>query len=188
MNLPAPDKSGGIPLMQALNQRRTNREFNSKPLDVQTISDLLWAACGVNRPEEGKRTAPTARNWQEIDVYVTLESGLYLYDAKSHTLVVKNDTDLRDLAGIQDFTNTAPINLTYVVDYERMENADDEAKAFYSAVDTGFISQNVYLFCASRGLNTVVMGMVDKVALGKALCLKPSQKVILSQTVGYPAK
>jgi len=186
VKLPPPRTGGGVPLMQALKARSTQRRFSPKPLPDQVLADLLWAAFGVNRPDSGKRTAPSAVNWQEIDVYVALPGGLFRYDAPSHSLQPVLAEDIRALTGMQDFTQQAPVNLIYVADRSRMGRADEEQKDFYSAADTGFISQNVYLFCASEGLATVVLGMVDKPALEKKMGLKPEQKVILTQPVGYP--
>lgn len=181
MELPAPHKTGGMPLMEALASRQSDREFSPLPLGSQTLSDLLWSAFGINR-DDGKRTAPSARNRQEIDIYVAMSSGLYLYDAKQHRLEQVLKTDIRGQTGKQPFTQDAPVNLIYVADYDRM--AGDEA--FYSAVDTGFISQNVYLYCASEGLHTVVLGWVEKDALHAAMKLRPQQHVILTQPVGRP--
>jgi len=184
--LPAPDTQGGMPLMQALSQRSTSRSFAEKEIPPQVLSDLLWAATGINRPDSGKRTAPTARNLQEIDVYVATAQGLYLYDPKEHALLTVLADDIRAATGSQDFVAGAPVNLVYVVDYKRMGDAPEEIKKFYAATDTGFISQNVYLYCASAGLATVVRGLVDREILAKAMGLRPDQAVILAQTVGYP--
>jgi len=184
--LPKPQTDGGKPLMQALKERATSREFSPRKLPDQVLSNLLWAANGVNRSDSGKRTAPTAVNWQEIDVYVALADGVYLYDAKAHALQPVVAEDLRALTGTQGFVKGAPVNLVYVSDRVRMGKASDADKDFYSATDTGFVSQNVYLFCASEGLATVVRGLVDRPALAKAMKLRPEQRVILAQTVGYP--
>ncbi len=188
VKLPPPQTDGGKPLMQVLKTRASSREFSSEKLPMQVISDLLWAACGINRPDTGKRTAPSARNWQEIDVYVATDEALYLYDAKEHHLIPVLNEDIRAHTGKQRFVKIAPINLVYVADFSKIsaENTDD--KIFYSAADTGFISQNIYLYCASSGLATVVRGYVDKPALEKKMGLRPDQKVMLSQTVGYPKK
>jgi len=174
--------------MQVLKARSSSREFAAKKLPVQILSDLLWAACGINRPETGKRTAPSARNWQEIDVYVAAEEALYLYDAKKHILEPVSGEDIRAFTGKQGFVKTAPVNLVYVSDLSKISARSMDDKLFYSATDTGFISQNVYLYCASAGLVTVVRGYVDKPALEKKMGLRPDQKVILAQTVGYPKK
>jgi SagB-type dehydrogenase family enzyme len=188
IQLPAPQTDGGMPLMKALKLRSTAREYSPEALPPQELSNLLWAACGVNRPESGKRTAPTARNKQEIDVYAALPEGLYLYDAAANALTLVIEQDLRGATGTQPFVKDAPVNLVYVADYGKMGTGPDEMKNFYSATDTGFISQNVYLYCASAGLSTVVRGMVDREALEKAMNLRTDQHVILAQTVGYPPK
>jgi len=187
IQLPAPQTEGGKPLMQALKERHTSREFSTQDLPDQVLSNLLWAACGVNRPD-GKRTAPTAMNLQEIDVYVAMAKGLYLYDAKANALVPVLAEDIRAKTGGQPFVKDAPVNLVYVADYAKMTRASAEDKVLYSATDTGFISQNVYLFCASESLATVVRGYVDRTLLAEAMKLRPDQKIILAQTVGYPKK
>ena len=184
-----PQTNGGKPLMQVLNERKSSRVFNKKKLPLQVLSNLLWAAFGVNRPvsgKTGKRTAPSACNWQEIDIYVALAKGLYLYDAQKHILKPVLAKDIRAAAGRQKFTKDAPVNLIFVANLAKMGKADKKSKVFYTATDTGFISQNVYLFCASEGLVTVVLGFVDKPALAKKMSLKANQKIILTQPVGYP--
>lgn len=184
--LPIPDMEGGLPLMKALAMRSTSRSFAPEELPTQVLSDLLWAASGINRPESGKRTAPTARNRQEIDIYVATAQGLYLYDPKEHALLPVLAEDIRAATGRQDFVADAPVNLVYVADYSRMGDGPEEMKRFYAATDTGFIGQNVYLYCASAGLATVVRGAVDREALEKAMELRPEQHAVLAQTVGYP--
>jgi len=184
--LPTPQTDGGKPLMQALKARHSTRSYSSEPLPAQVLSNLLWAACGVNRPESGKRTAPTAVNWQEIDVYVATAEGLYLFDARAHSLKLILKEDIRALTGTQPFVAEAPVNLVYVADHSRMGRGSQRNKDFYSATDTGFISQNVYLYCASEGLATVVRGMVNRPPLAERMGLRPDQKIILAQSVGYP--
>ncbi len=191
VKLPPPDLKGGKSLMQSLQERKTSRSFSSKKLPPEVLSSLLWAACGINRPESGKRTAPSALNWQEIDVYVALEEGLYLYNAKTHTLnpVLKKDLRKNTVAVLQPARTQvagAPVQLIYVADYSKMGIGSEEDKIIYSSVDTGFIAQNVYLYCASAGLNTVLRGMVDKDRLAKDMQLRDKQKIILVHTVGYP--
>jgi len=189
MVLPAPQVEKGRPLMQVLKDRQSRRDISpDKQLPLQELANLLWAACGVNRPDSGKRTAPTAVNWQEIDIYVAMANGLYLYDAKAHQLTPVLNEDVRSLAGKQSFVQTAPVVLIYVADEARMGHGTDHDRAFYSATDTGFVSQNVYLYCASEGFATVVIGMVDKPALAVKMKLRSEQKVMLTQPVGYPAK
>ncbi len=183
-----PQIDGGKPLMQALKYRRTSREFNAEKLPLQVLSNMLWAACGVNRSDSGKRTAPSARNWQEIDIYVATTDGLYLYDAKTHTLNPILAGDIRAVTGRQPFVQEAPVSLIYVADLSKMKNASEADKAFYSATDTGFISQNVYLYCASEGLATGVRGLLDRTSMTKVMKLRPDQKIILAQSVGYPKK
>ena len=182
--LPAPKRTGGMPLFEALDKRQTIRSYSMQVPDLQVISNLLWAASGINRPD-GRRTAPTARNMQEIDIYVIMEDGWYLFEPGDHSLLKMGTEDLREHAGSQDFVRTAPLNLIYVADYDKM-GGNDESKAFYSATDTGFISQNVYLFCASEGMATVVRGLVDRDKLRSVLGLRSAQHVVLGQTVGYP--
>jgi SagB-type dehydrogenase family enzyme len=183
-----PQLDKGRPLMQVLKDRSSSRSFSKEKLPLQVISDLLWAAFGVNRTETGKRTAPSAVNWQEIDIYVATSDGLYLYDAKAHILKPILSEDIRAMTGRQEFVKDAPINLIYVADYSRIGTVTKEDKDFYSAADTGFISQNVYLYCASEGLATVVRGSIDRRALAKVMKLRSDQKVILAQSVGYPKK
>lgn len=188
VKLVAPQTEGGMPLMQALKERRTQQAYSPEPLPEQILSNLLWAAFGVNRPD-GKRTAPSAMNMQEIDVYVAMKEGLYLYEAKAHSLKPILKKDLRTATGKQDFVADAPVNLVFVADYAKMGRMRDEkGKDFYAATDTGFISQNVYLYCASEGLATVVRDYVDKEMLARQMQLRDDQKVILAQTVGYPKK
>jgi SagB-type dehydrogenase family enzyme len=188
IKLVKPVMTGGMPLMNALARRQSSRSFSVRPLTDQVLSNLLWAADGVNRPDSGKRTAPSALNKQEIDLYVALEEGFYLYNAKKHVLSLILDKDIRPLTGRQGFVNKAALNIVYVADMVAAAGLNREDKVLYAAADTGFIGQNVYLFCASEGLATVIRGLIDKDALGKAMNLKSSQMIILSQTVGYPEK
>jgi len=188
IKLPAPRVDGGRPLMQCLKDRQSQREFSPDPLPLQVLSDLLWAAYGINRPESGKRTAPSAVNWQNIDIYVALADGLYLYEPKEHKLIQLLAEDIRGLTGTQPFIKEAPLNLIYVADLAKIPRGTDEDKRFYSAAHTGFISQNVYLFCASEGLATVVRALINREELAKKMGLRPDQQITLAQTVGYPKK
>jgi len=174
--------------MEALKDRHTSREFSSEKLPAQVLSSLLWAAFGVNRPDSGKRTAPSARNWQEIDIYVATADGLYLYDAKANLLKPTLAEDIRGATGGQPFVKDAPVNLVYVADLAKTGDSPAEARDLFTAVDAGFISQNVYLYCASEGLATVVRGGIDRSALAKVMRLRPDQKIIVAQSVGYPKK
>jgi SagB-type dehydrogenase family enzyme len=184
--LPPAQQAGGKPLFEALQQRRSAREFSGRELPAAVLSNLLWAAFGVNRPQTSGRTAPSAHDWEEIDVYVATAGGLYVYDAGAHVLRKRLDRDIRARTGLQDFVAAAPVNLVYVADLSRMVQASAEEKAQYAGPDAGFIAQNVYLFCASEGLATVVRGMVDRPALARLMGLTPQQSIILAQSVGYP--
>ena len=186
IKLPEPNMKGGMPLMEALKARQTQREYSPGELPMQVMSDMLWAAFGINRAESGKRTAPSAMNMQEIDIYVALKQGLYLYDAENHALDPVLEADIRADTGPQPFVKDAPVNLVYVADHSKMSKLSEDQQNFYSGCDTGFISQNVYLFCASEGLATVVRGYVDKEVLAKTMGLAENQKIVLAQTVGYP--
>jgi SagB-type dehydrogenase family enzyme len=183
-----PQTDSGKLLMQALLLRQSSREFSPEKLPLQVLSNLLWAADGVNRPDSGKRTAPSASNVQNIDVYAAMADGLYLYDPLGHILKIVLKEDVRAATGKQDFVKEVPLDLIYVADFSKFKRGTDEDKTFYSAAHVGFISQNVYLYCASEGLATVVRGMVDKETLAKMMNLRPEQKIILAQSVGYPKK
>jgi len=186
VTLPEPQLDKGRALMQVLKDRKSSRSFSPEKLPDQVLSNLLWAACGINRPEEGRRTAPSAVNWQEIDIYVATAEGLYMYDAKAHALNPVLAEDIRAFTGTQNFVKDAPVNLIFVADFSKITRAEEKDKIFYSATDTGFISQNVYLFCASEGLATVVRGLVDRTALASVMKLRSDQRIILAQSVGYP--
>lgn len=188
IELPKPRTEGGKPLMDAIRERSTSREFSSRELSLQVLSNLLWAAFGINRPDSGKRTAPSARNWQEIDIYIATQDGLFLYDPRAHALHQVLFEDIRTMTGKQPFVTDVPVNLVYVADLSRMGDASPPDKDLYSAVDAGFISQNVYLFCSSEGLSTVVRGLIDRPALAGAMKLRPDQRIIVAQSVGYPGK
>ena len=192
IKLPDPDINGGKPLMKTLNERKSIREFNTNNLSQQQLSDLLWAAWGYNRPDQKMRTAPSARNIQEIDVYVALSTGLYLYEPASHSLKQITNKDIRNLTGTQPFVATAPVNLVYVADMAKLGKKEGEeikdSELLWPYANTGFISQNVYLYCASADLGTVVRGLVPKDKLGPEMKLRSNQVIVLSQTIGFPAK
>jgi len=178
-----PEKTGGMPLMEAINKRHSSRNISSGKISEQELSNLLWAAFGISRDESGKRTAPTANDSRAMDVYIILENGTYKYSAADHSLDLITNKDLRPFAGKQDFVYTAPVNLVYVADYSKLKEGSD--KEIYSGAHAGFISENVYLYCTSAGLGTVVRAWVDKEILSKELMLNINQKIILAQTVGY---
>lgn len=188
IKLPAPQMTGGKPLLDCLKSRQSMREFSPEKLSPQVLSNLLWAAFGINRPDSGKRTAPSAVNWQDIDLYAATADGLFLYLPKEHALKKVLAEDVRAATGSQDFVKTAPLDLVYVSDYSKIPRGTDEDKRFHSGAHTGFISQNVYLFCASEGLNTVVRGLVDREAAAKTMNLRPEQHITFAQTVGHPKK
>lgn len=187
LSKPQPQTDGGNPALQLLQKRASSRELSPQPLPPEILSELLWAAFGINRAD-GRRTAPTASNRQDMDIYVILAQGCYLYDPKANRLNPVAAGDLRGPAGTQPFAGQAPVNLIYVCDYSRMSNIPEESKILFSGVHTGAISENVYLYCASRGLATVVRASIDKAALAKAMKLRPEQKITLGQPVGYPRK
>ncbi|MGD0499624.1 MAG: SagB/ThcOx family dehydrogenase [Bryobacteraceae bacterium] len=186
--LPKPQTTGGKPLMEALNLRQTTREFSSEKLSPQTLSNLLWAAFGVNRAQgpmgRPGRTAPSAVNAQEIDIYVALPEGLYVYDGAAQ-LKPALAGDFRAQAGRGEAQAAA--KLIYVSDYSKLSMAQGEMLTSFTNADVGFIGQNVYLFCASEGL-AAHFQTPDREALGKALHLKPQQHALYVQTVGYPVK
>ena len=184
IDLPAPQKSGGLPLMEALAKRSTAREFDSKDISPQQLSSLLWACFGINRAD-GKRTAPSAKDSRETDIYVILKQGAYVYDAKSNKLNLVVKGDLRSLAGTQAFATNAPVTLVFIADLARMEKWSLEEKKNFAAIDVGYISQNAYLYCASEGLATGARASVDRKALGIRLKLRPDQMITLAQSVGW---
>ena len=187
IKLPAPKTEGGMPLMQALKERHSSREFSSEKLPPATLSNLLWAAWGINRPD-GHRTAPSARNMQEMDVYVATSDGLFLYEPKQHQLQRILAEDVRAATGTNDYVKDAAANLVYVADLAKANIKDPAAIEFYTGADTSFLAQNVYLFCASENLAVVVRGSIDRAALAKIMKLRPDQKITLAQSVGFPKK
>ena len=184
--LPPVSSTGGLPLMQALQQRRSEREFATTALPEQVRADLLWAACGVNRPALGARTAPRAIDLQEIDVYVALPAGLYRYEPVGHLLRLEVPRDIRGFTGNQDFIDEAALDLVFVVDHSRAQLVQAEQREAYAYAAAGAMAQNVYLYCASQGLATVLRAWIDRDALSAAMELKVDQQVLLAQTVGYP--
>lgn len=176
IKLSAPNKNGGKPLMQALSERKSSRNFIDEDLSVSVLSDLLWAANGFNRDD--KRTAPTANDKQEIDLYVAIKSGVYLYDAKNAVLKLIKSGDNRKSTGSQDFVPHASANIIFVADMNKASSRE------YAYTDCGFIAQNVYLFAASQGLGAVTRGWYDKDVLAKLLKLPSHQEVLLTQSVG----
>jgi nitroreductase len=183
--LPAPDKSGGLPLMQAIASRRSCREFANAELTLPMLANLLWAANGINR-DDGGRTAPSAMHAQEIDVYVALPAGAYLYNAPENALELVAGSDVRRVTGYQDFVDEAPLDLIYVADHGRMRLIPVGMREGFASAAAGAIAQNVYLFAAGNGLATVLRAWIDREAIAGALGLSHDQQVLLSQTVGFP--
>ena len=171
--------------MQVLKDRKTSRDFDSRILPAQELSNILWAGFGVNRPKDGGRTAPSAMNTQEIDLYVTMKEGLFFYDAHKNLLQKIHNKDIQALTGKQNFVQDASLNIIMVADHSRLKNKDETQ---YIPADAAFISENIYLYCASEGLATVVRASIDKQALAKAMGLRPEQEVVFAQSVGYPKK
>jgi len=186
ITLPEPAKSGGMPLADALNARQSQRAFADTGFTPQVLSDLLWAANGVNRPD-GRRTAPTARNRGEIDVYALTEDGAFLFNPAGHTLTQVNTNDLRAVSGFQGFVHNAPVVLVMVVNRAKQgSGAGDRISDRYAAMDTGYVSQNIYLFAAANGMSSVALGTLDAKSLHTSLKLGENDEALLAQPVGYP--
>ena len=186
IKLNEPDKSAGKSLMQALSERKSVREFNGKEIGLNELSNLLWAANGINRPKEGKRTAPSALNSQDVDIYVCMKDGAYLYDAKGGILKKVSDEDLRPaVAGSQTFVLQAPVSLVLVSDISRFPGDDKAVNQMMGAMDAGIVSQNISLYCASTGLATVPRASMDKDSLKKSLKLSDTQIPLMNHPVGY---
>lgn len=185
ISLPAPNMGRKGTVMQALQDRKSTREFSSEALDIQDLGDLLWAACGINR-EDGRRTSGTARNKQDCDVYVIMEAGAYLYRPATHSLGLVKEGDLRKYAaGMQAFVLDAPVCLLIVSDFKKMGKADNPHTMSMCSVDAGIVSQNISIFCSSAGLATVTRAMMNTEALCKQLNLSEDQHPILNHPVGY---
>jgi hypothetical protein len=185
VKLPAPKLDSKKSLAQALKDRKTTRQYGAN-LPEQTLSNLLWAAWGINRPDSGRRTAPSALNRQEISVYVATPQGMYLYDPKENTLVQIVSGDIRSLTYTQDPFKEAPLHLVYIADFAKMGEGEDSAKMILAAMDTGFIAENVYLYCASEKLPTGFRVSIDKEKLAQSMKLQPTQKIMAAQSVGLP--
>ncbi len=185
IELPPPKTHGGMHLLEALSKRQSSRDFSPDALPLPLLSGLLWAAYGRNRADGG-RTAPSALNAQEIDVFVALPTGAYRYDAAAHQLDLVAGSDLRRVTGYQDFVDEAPLDLVFVADHTRMSLVPAGQREAYAYVAAGAIAQNVYLYAANSGLATVIRAWIDRDAIANSLGLTHDQQVLLSQTVGYP--
>jgi len=184
IQLPQPKKTGGMPLMEALAKRSTSRSFQTKELTNQQLSDLLWAAFGINRAD-GKRTAPSARNFQETDLYVLLKTGVYVYDAKANSLVQVSSEDARSFGSSQEFVKDAPVQVVLVANFSKMGDGGNEGKINTANIDAGYISQNIYLYCTSAGLTTGARGAIDKKVLEAKLKLNSNQFITVAHCIGY---
>lgn len=191
IKLDPPRLDKGIPVMQALKNRRSQRSFSDKKLSMQHLSEILWAANGINR-EDGRRTAPSAMNKHPVDVYAVLSEGVYLYDPSGHQLLPIAEGDHRKLVGKQDYVYNTPLNLVYVADMTKLENlprpAPKEEKLKWVYIEAGHKAQNVCIYCASEGIGAVVRALIDKEAFSKAVGLNPKHIVVLAQTIGYVVK
>lgn len=186
VKLPEPDKTGGAPLMKALSERSSNREFLAdKEIPLQTLSDLLWAACGINRPESGRRTAPTAMNWQDIKLYIFTKDGIYSYDAASHSLEFVAEGNHMKSTGEQSYVENASCNIIFVSDIRKMKTGAPEDKLRFASFHSGAVSQNISLYCASSGLNTVVRASFDEEKLRSLLRLQDDERIIMAQSIGF---
>ena len=186
IELSPPDTSRGLSVMKALKARASATEFDGEPLRDQDVSDLLWAANGINRPDNGKRTAPSALNAQDIDIYVCREDGMYLYDAKKHALDPIVGGDHRSLiAGRQAFAAKAPVICLMVSDISRFSFGNDSLKLVWAAMDAGIVSQNIAVFCAAVGLKTRPRAIMDLEKLREILKLGKTQYLMLNNPVSY---
>jgi SagB-type dehydrogenase family enzyme len=191
LKLPSPQKDLEFPLMKALEMRRTKRRWQYSNLSDQELSNVLWAACGITKGEtmrsKSKRTAPSARNSQTISIYVALSKGLYLYDERNHGLILVGEKDIRAYISNQKMMKSAPVGLIYVSDFSRLKGyvgTDNNRKWFVAGTEAGFISQHVYLYCASARLSTAVIGLVDRDKLKEVMALREFEKVVYTQAVG----
>ncbi len=186
IDLPPPWKDGGKPLAQAVWGRRYIREFADKPVPIDVLSNLLWTACGVNRPATADRTVPSWRHAIESEIFVAAADGAWSYDARAHRLTQVLPDDIRVQTSMQDYVGSAPLDLVYVADGNRLQGVSADEKRLWAFTDVGFIGQNVYLYCASEGLATVFRGSVDRARLAQTLRLPAAKFITCAQTVGYP--
>jgi SagB-type dehydrogenase family enzyme len=192
IKLPEPQKDLAFPLMKALEIRRTVRKWSQEPISEQELSNLLWAACGITKFKTGKtkskRTAPSACNSQEIRVYALMEQGVFLYEEEAHGLKLIHDRDVRKHVATQKMMISAPLGLVFVADLSRMNGPmfkNQESQRFCAWVDTGFVSQNIYLYCAAFNLGTAVLALVNRDKLHESMNLLEHEKIVLTQVVGH---
>jgi nitroreductase len=186
IKLSKPDLKKGVPMMEALSKRKTERNLSDKKLTLQQLSEVLWAADGVNRPD-GKRTSPAAMAKYAVDIYAVLPEGVYFYDVAKHELTLVTKGDFRKESGMQDFVYIAPLNLVYVLNLKSWQDISrpipEQKRDRWIAVELGCIAQNVHLYCASEGLGTVIRGMIDENKFSEVIKVKPEQ-ILMAQTVG----
>ena len=187
IKLNAPDKTRGSAIMKALNDRQSVREYATETIKPQDLSDLLWAANGINRPD-GKRTAPSCRDFKDVEIYVVLPEGVYIYDAQDHALTPVSAGDYRGaVAAGQDFAKDAPLCIVLVADMTKYGNMSENSKLM-AAIDVGIVCQNINVACAGLGLATVPRGTMDQATLKIALKLKDNHLLLMNNPVGYPKK
>jgi SagB-type dehydrogenase family enzyme len=191
IKLPEPQKDLTFPLMKAIEKRRTKRKWKKDSLSQQEISNVLWVACGKTMEEskrsKSRRTVPSSRNSQTIKVYVATDKGLFNYNENSHGLHLIKSDDIREELTNQKMMKDMPLGLVYVSDFSKLKGyvgTDNNRKLFVAGTETGFISQNVYLYCASAGLNTAVIGLVNRDKLHATMGLVDNEKVIFTQAIG----
>lgn len=185
--LQAPDTLGGVALLSAMQNRKSDRQFSVENLSLKHLSEILWAANGQNRGN-GKRTVPSALALYPIQTYAVLANGIYLYNVEKHLLEPVKEGDFRDLAGQQDFVKTAPLNLVFIADYKAYDGdrtVDAEKRLWLASLDAGHSTQNVYLYCASEGLKCVVRAGAKEKELLQTIGLNDKCQFIVAQTVGY---
>lgn len=190
--LPAPHIVGAKSVAEALWLRKSGRECSLRALSLQDLSNILWAANGINRTDEGRRTAPSALNVQDICLYVFLPEGVYLYESATHSLSLKADGDQRHIiagkpspARSQEYAADFPATLLMVSDLERFEMPIDDSIRQMAAIDAGIVSENISLFCASVGFITVPRVSMDKAAISQLLHLQETQIPIINNPIGY---
>jgi SagB-type dehydrogenase family enzyme len=186
VELPAAATEGGMSLAQALAHRHSTREFSARPLPLEVLSGLLWAACGTNR-SDGGRTVPSPLDLRPVEVYAALANGVYRYDGAHHTLVQVAALDVRPQTGLQSFVDEAPLDVVLVADRARERMLAERDREPYAFSEAGAIAQNLYLWCAAQGLGCVVRAMIDREALAHAMGLRADERVLLALTIGYPA-
>jgi nitroreductase len=185
--VPPPRPDFGASLADALRQRRSQRDFAPRALPDQVLGEILWCAYGINRPATADRTAPSWRHARETEIFAAMADGVWRYDALNHRLLPHLAADIRAETGMQDFVGTAPLSLVFVTDADHLGPLPDTERHRIASADTGFIGQNVYLYCAATGLACVFRGSLDTAALARRLALPPTRFVTFAQTVGYPA-